>query len=270
MAMGKALTTPADLQRGVLDGLADAAGGLGLELEALLADTGRMVHATTQSSQRGVRLLRREDRGAHHPRVRRHADHHARDRPRRGAVACSSAITTARPQKPRLLADERDIFEIAERVDHRGQVVVPLDEAAVRAAAREIRERGYQAVAVAYLFSHQNAAHERRTARDARRGGARPLRLDLRGRRAGDRRVRALRNRPLQRLRRPGRSTGYLARLERTLRRHRPEAETPHRPGERRRGDVLRRRCRSSRSSRAPRRASSAPRTSRGRSDGPT
>ena len=45
LAMGKALTTPADLQRGVLDGLADAAGGLGVPLGALLAGAGRMVHA---------------------------------------------------------------------------------------------------------------------------------------------------------------------------------------------------------------------------------
>ena len=65
-------------------------------------------------------------------------------------------------QKPRLLVDERDIFEIAERVDYQGRVVTPLDEASVREAAARIREGGYQAVAVAFLFSHKNPAHERR------------------------------------------------------------------------------------------------------------
>ena len=47
---GKSLTTPDDLQRGVFDGLADAAGQVGVEVRDLLAGAGRMVHATTQSS----------------------------------------------------------------------------------------------------------------------------------------------------------------------------------------------------------------------------
>ena len=47
---GKALTTPDDLQRGVFDSLADAAGEVGTDVRNLLGRTGRMVHATTQSS----------------------------------------------------------------------------------------------------------------------------------------------------------------------------------------------------------------------------
>ena len=49
-AMGKALTTPGDLQQGVLNGLADAAANLSTSVPALLGQTERMVHATTQSS----------------------------------------------------------------------------------------------------------------------------------------------------------------------------------------------------------------------------
>ena len=41
--------------------------------------------------------------------------------------------------------------------------MTPLDEAAVRAAVRELVEAGVQAVAVCYLFSFQNPAHELRT-----------------------------------------------------------------------------------------------------------
>src|SRR5436190_21622859 len=47
---GKSLTTPGDLQQGVLDGLADAASEAGLTVARLLGDTSRMIHATTQSS----------------------------------------------------------------------------------------------------------------------------------------------------------------------------------------------------------------------------
>jgi N-methylhydantoinase A len=51
---------------------------------------------------------------------------------------------------------------VPERVDYRGRVVQPLDEAAVREVAATLRQRRYEAVAVAFLFSHKNAAHERR------------------------------------------------------------------------------------------------------------
>jgi N-methylhydantoinase A/oxoprolinase/acetone carboxylase beta subunit len=45
-----------------------------------------------------------------------------------------------------------------------GEVLVPLDEADVRAAARELREAGVEAVAVCFLFSYLNPEHERRAA----------------------------------------------------------------------------------------------------------
>ncbi len=45
-----------------------------------------------------------------------------------------------------------------------GDVLVPLDEDEVREAARELRDEGVEAVAVCFLFSYLNAAHERRAA----------------------------------------------------------------------------------------------------------
>ena len=54
---------------------------------------------------------------------------------------------------------------ISERIGPDGSVVVPLDEAGVHATvARLIEEEGIEAVAVCYLFSFRNPAHERRTA----------------------------------------------------------------------------------------------------------
>jgi N-methylhydantoinase A len=45
-----------------------------------------------------------------------------------------------------------------------GEVLTPLDEDDVRAAARELREDGVEAVAVCFLFSYLNPDHERRAA----------------------------------------------------------------------------------------------------------
>src|SRR3954449_10494079 len=45
-----------------------------------------------------------------------------------------------------------------------GEVLTPLDEEEVRAAARELRDEGVEAVAVCFLFSYLNPEHERRAA----------------------------------------------------------------------------------------------------------
>ncbi len=45
-----------------------------------------------------------------------------------------------------------------------GEILVPLDEDEVRAAARELREAGVEAVAVCFLFSYLNPRHELRAA----------------------------------------------------------------------------------------------------------
>ena len=67
------------------------------------------------------------------------------------------------PETPIFLATGKYRKEIPERIGSAGEEVAPLDEAAVRAAVRELVEAGVQAVAVCYLFSFQNPAHELRT-----------------------------------------------------------------------------------------------------------
>ena len=67
-------------------------------------------------------------------------------------------------RKPALLIPQSRTEEIPERVDYQGTVLEPLDEQAVRDAARRLKSKGVQAVAVCYLFSFRNGAHEERTA----------------------------------------------------------------------------------------------------------
>jgi len=55
----------------------------------------------------------------------------------------------------------RDLrIEVPERVRHTGAVETPLDEAAVRAAARKLRAAGVGAVAIAFLYSFVRPEHE--------------------------------------------------------------------------------------------------------------
>jgi N-methylhydantoinase A len=53
--------------------------------------------------------------------------------------------------------------EVPERLRHDGRVEQPLDEAEVRAAVRALKAAGARAIAVCFLYSYVDGAHERRT-----------------------------------------------------------------------------------------------------------
>jgi N-methylhydantoinase A len=68
-------------------------------------------------------------------------------------------------QKPPLLVPQHLTEEVTERLDYRGEVLVPLDEAALRQSVRRLAVGGVEAIAVCFLFSFLNPEHERRAAR---------------------------------------------------------------------------------------------------------
>jgi N-methylhydantoinase A len=68
------------------------------------------------------------------------------------------------PETPVFLAPRRLRKEIPERLDAAGTVLLPLDEAAVLRAADELVREGVEAIAICFLFSFRNPAHERRAA----------------------------------------------------------------------------------------------------------
>ena len=65
--------------------------------------------------------------------------------------------------KPQPIAPQSLTREIPERSDYSGKVLLPLDQNAVRTAARELKDAGVGSIAVCYLFSFMNPAHEETT-----------------------------------------------------------------------------------------------------------
>jgi N-methylhydantoinase A len=65
-------------------------------------------------------------------------------------------------QRPEPLVPRDLRLGVPERIAADGSVLLPLDEAALRATARMLRARGIAAVAVCFLHSFTNPAHERR------------------------------------------------------------------------------------------------------------
>lgn len=66
------------------------------------------------------------------------------------------------PRRSALLVPRELRFEVAERLNAQGQVVTSLDEDGVRAVARRMRAAQAESVAVVFLFSFLNPAHEER------------------------------------------------------------------------------------------------------------
>ncbi len=66
------------------------------------------------------------------------------------------------PQTPVFLAPRHLRREVRERLSANGEVVTPLNEADVLVAADALAAHGVEAIAIVFLFSYLNAAHEQR------------------------------------------------------------------------------------------------------------
>lgn len=67
-------------------------------------------------------------------------------------------------RKPPLLVPQYLTGEIVERLDYEGNVVTPLDEAELRRSIRKLVGKRVESIAVCFLFSFVNPAHEERAA----------------------------------------------------------------------------------------------------------
>ncbi len=151
--VGKALTDRERAFASIEAGLAVAAGELGTDVAALLADTDLFLYGTTRATNGIVE----------------------------GKVARTAFLTTegfpdvlllkeggkANPHQlqveyPDPYIPRSDTFEVPERINAEGGVERALEEDALRATLRRVRERGFEAAAVCLLWSVANPAHELR------------------------------------------------------------------------------------------------------------
>jgi len=142
-----------DQSDGVMSAIAKVAGRRGASLPDFLAATRLVVHGTTVATNA---LL--EYKGA---RVGLITTAGFRDEIefRR---SYKESVFDPRLKPPHAIVPRRLRKGVPERLDHRGEVLTPLDEAACRAALGELREEAVEAVAVCLLFSFVNPAHESR------------------------------------------------------------------------------------------------------------
>src|ERR671915_1059787 len=143
LALAKALSTPAELARGVLDGLTKAAVRFGevstlihgstIVINAIVERNGAKTALVTTKGFRDVYEIGRINRPeSFNPRFRKH-----------------------RPLVPR-----EDIFEVTERMLADGSVRTSLDEREAREVARMIKEEEFEAAAVLFLHAYPAPEHE--------------------------------------------------------------------------------------------------------------
>ena len=72
--------------------------------------------------------------------------------------------------KPKpLLASRRHCFGVRERIDAKGEVVVPLEEEEISQLCDRLEQEGFEAIAICLLFSYLNTSHEEQLANELRR-----------------------------------------------------------------------------------------------------
>lgn len=160
VTFAKAPSTPRDPTLGVLDGLDRLAATLGLDRQALLGQTERIVHGTTVATnalivRQGARVGLLTTEG--HRDVLEMREGLKDDR------------YNLRMPPPVPLVPRARRLGVRERLRANGRVEVPLDRRSVARAIEQLRRAGVQSVAVCYLHAYRDPRHERLT-RAALRG----------------------------------------------------------------------------------------------------
>ena len=156
---GKSLTTYHDFSEGVADALTVAAGKLGHTLEGLLDDCVAFAYGTTIgtnaiATRRGARVGMLTTRGC------RDVIHIARGLSRWTGLPESESKHMAATVEPEPLVPKALIREVSERVDATGATVCALDAGEVERGAADLVAGEVDAIAVCFLWSFRDGAHE--------------------------------------------------------------------------------------------------------------
>jgi N-methylhydantoinase A len=156
----KSPTTPEDRSLGVLNVLARAAQSYGLEPRAFVGQIAYFAHGTTTATNA---LIERKGVPTGLITTSGFGDTIFLQRAMGSWAGMGDDFTHYSIRHlPVPIVPRHLVREVVERVDYQGQVIVPLDEAGLRAAVRDLRAQGVQALAVCFLGSFVNPAHERR------------------------------------------------------------------------------------------------------------
>lgn len=158
----KSPSTPGRLLEGLLAALTAAAEKEQTDLAALLGRIDRIAHGTTVATnafieRNGARVALLTTRGFEDTMIMQ------RMMGMTAGLSPSELTDYSNRRVPDPIVPRSLIFGIRERIDYRGDVIAPLVEQDVHDAISRIKEAGIEAIAVSYLWSFKNSAHEKKT-----------------------------------------------------------------------------------------------------------
>lgn len=154
VVLDKTPTTPADRSLGVMTGIEQLADGFGLDARTFCQQLDVVVHGTTTADNTMIEM-----NGARTGLLTTEG-HRDEIELRRGY---KEDIWDPAAPPPHPIARRRARIAIPERINHRGEVLLALDEDAVRAGVRRLQQLDVESVAVCYLYSFVDPTHELRT-----------------------------------------------------------------------------------------------------------
>jgi N-methylhydantoinase A len=153
VVLEKAPTTPGDQSDGVIAALGQAADAEGISLEQLLAQSQTIVHGTTTGDNTMIQMTGAPT-GLLVTRGFRDEIEFRR--------CYKEDIWDPSLPAPYPIARRRVRLEVDERMTAEGEVLDPLDEEGVRKATARLRAFGVTSIAISFLHSYLNNAHELR------------------------------------------------------------------------------------------------------------
>ncbi|HEX2932559.1 MAG TPA: hydantoinase/oxoprolinase family protein [Candidatus Binatia bacterium] len=163
VTIGKSLSTPADFSQGALNAAADAARNLGLgSAEELLASTRLFFHACTVGDNT---LITRAGAKTGLILTKGFGDtlHMMRGKIAEGLTENEIAHRSAL-DKPEPFVARKLVEEVTERTDYKGAELIGLDVHGAEQALDRLVAKGVESVAVCFLWSILNDAHEKQLA----------------------------------------------------------------------------------------------------------
>jgi N-methylhydantoinase A len=157
----KTPSTPSDYSRGVMDVIELLAQESGLTSRELLQDTDHISHGTT-SSLNALVMGRVPPVGFITTKGHRDSIYIMNVEGRHLGKSPHELQNVLMQKKPEGLIPRSLALEVTERIDRAGTIVVALDEREARQAVRTCIAQGATAIAVSFLWSFRNAAHEQR------------------------------------------------------------------------------------------------------------
>lgn len=157
----KVPSSPPDFSRGVLGSIDALAANIGVPVPDLLQDTAYICHGTT-SALNALVTGDVAEVGFITTQGHRDSIYIMNLEGRYAGLGPEEIQNITATSKPAPLIPKRRVKEVVERVDYKGSVIVPLDEAGTRRSIEELLADGVEAIAVSLLWSFRYPQHEQR------------------------------------------------------------------------------------------------------------